>query len=480
MDRPNLLYIFTDQQRADTLSCYGNQQIQTPNLNALAAQSFVFDKAYVSQPVCSPARATMMTGLWPHSCGVPSCNVPLAAEIPTLADHLGEPYTTAFMGKWHLGDEIFPQHGFETWVGCEDTYRAHYSSTEKLEVLSPYHHFLVQHGFEPDSTNRGQQVFSRHAAASMPEKFTKASFLGERAAEFIRHQDDRPFALCVSYLEPHPPHTGPCNELYDPLSLPTSPAFRQKPPANAPLITRLMAAYYMASEEYGIDLQHDIGWRRVMARYWGNITLIDRSLGVILQALEESGQADNTIIVFTSDHGEQLGDHGILGKTVMYEESVRVPLLLKVPQWSKTQTHIAGNFSHIDLVPTLLDLLSQTVPVALQGESRVPVLQGEESLVNNDIFIEWDGKDGHPPASIGEAEINRSMAQPLRTIIAADRWKLNLYQHGPGELYNLNTDPYELENLYDHNHHRERQKDLHSRLLNWQQRTEDNAILPPI
>ena len=480
MDRPNLLYIFTDQQRADTLACYGNTQIQTPNLNALAAQSVVFDNAYVSQPVCSPARATMMTGLWPHSCGVPSCNVPLAPQVPTLADHLGPSYATAFMGKWHLGDEIFPQHGFETWVGSEDSYRHSYSTPERLAALSPYHHFLLQHGFEPDATNQGERVFSRHAEACMDEEFTKAAFLGERAAQFILNQDERPFALCVSYLEPHPPHTGPFNEYYDATSLPIGPAFMQKPPANAPLIIRLMAAYYMASEEYGIDLQHEAGWRQVMARYWGNITLVDRSVGKILQALEASGQADNTLIVFTSDHGEQLGDHGILGKTVMYEESVRVPLLLKLPQQSGTPTRVPGNFSHIDLVPTLLDLLGQTVPAELQGKSQVPVLQGQETLADNDVFIEWNGADGHPPSSIGEAEVNRSMAQPLRTIISSQRWKLNLYQHGPGELYNLNVDPHELENLYDRNDQRNRLQDLHTRLCQWQQRTQDTAELPAI
>jgi len=107
--KPNLLFLLTDQQRADTLSCYGNDHIQVTSLNALAQECFVFENAYVSQPVCSPSRATMMTGLWPHTCGVPSCNVPLLANVPTIAEHLSDEYATAYMGKWHLGDEIFPQ-----------------------------------------------------------------------------------------------------------------------------------------------------------------------------------------------------------------------------------------------------------------------------------------------------------------------------------------------------------------------------------
>ena len=257
-----------------------------------------------------------MTGLWPHTCGVPSCNVPLPADVPTIAEYLSAEYATVCMGKWHLGDEIFPQHGFDTWVGSEDSYRHSYSGPERLSQLSPYHHFLLENGFEPDAANQGERIFSRQMAASMAEEFTKAMFLGERAAQFIRDSGNQPFALCVSYLEPHPPHTGPLNHLYHPWSLPTGPSFMRKPPANAPLITRLMAAYYMESEEYGYDLRTEEGWRRVRARYWGNVTLVDRSVEKILQALEESGKADDTIVVFTSDHGEMMGDHGILGKTV--------------------------------------------------------------------------------------------------------------------------------------------------------------------
>ncbi|MGY8823781.1 MAG: sulfatase family protein, partial [Candidatus Latescibacterota bacterium] len=290
----------------------------------------------------------------------------------------------------------------------------------------------------------------------------------------------QPFALCVSYLEPHPPHTGPLNELHDLLSLPTGPAFMEKPAANVPLVIRLMAAIYMESEEYGCDLRSEAGWREVMARYWGNTTLVDRSVAKILGALDECGLAEDTVVVFTSDHGEQMGDHGILGKTVMYEESVRVPLLLRAPMLDKQPRHIGGNFSHIDLVPTLLDLLGASVPDTLQGESRVPVLRGEADLADNDVFIEWNGADGHPSASIGEAEINRSMAQPLRTVITAERWKLNLYASGSGELYDLNNDPHERQNLFDRLEQRSRIDDLTARLRRWQEQTGDETSLPAL
>lgn len=476
--KPNLLFIFTDQQRADTMRCYGNDHIDTPHLNALADKSFVFQNAYVSQPVCSPSRATMLCGLYPHTARVPACNVPLPRDVQTIAEMVSSDYRCCYNGKWHLGDEIFPQHGFSEWVGTEDSYRRFFSSSERHAYRSAYHHFLVDNGFEPDSESEGQGVFSRHVEASMDEPFTKASFQGDRAAEFIRARGDQPFVLAVSYLEPHPPHTGPLNDYYDPSELPVGPAFRQKPPANASLLNRVLSAYYMESEEYGYDLRTDEGWRAVRARYYGNVTLIDRSVGKILAALEESGQADNTIIIFTSDHGEMVGDHGILGKTVLYEESVKVPLLIHVPYLSNQQRVIGGNISHIDLVPTLLDLMGESIPEHLQGESRVSVLNGEATLFENDVFIQWNRNDGHPRP--GEAEVNPAMSTPWRSVISADRWKLNLSAHDQCELYDLNTDPCETVNYFDDPKCRDRIQDLADRIRQWQMQTDDRVPLPEV
>ena len=145
--KPNLLFIFTDQQRADTMRCYGNEYIDTPHLNALADKSFVFEKAYVSQPVCSPSRATMLCGLYPHTARVPACNVPLPREVQTVAEMVSSDYRCCYNGKWHLGDEIFPQHGFSEWVGTEDSYRRFFSRSERHAYRSAYHHFLVENGY---------------------------------------------------------------------------------------------------------------------------------------------------------------------------------------------------------------------------------------------------------------------------------------------------------------------------------------------
>ena len=127
MPRPNLLFLFTDEQRADTMAAYGNSRIEMPNLNRLAEQSVVFDRAYVTQPVCTPSRSTIMTGLWPHTSGCTANNIALRDDTPCLPEMLRDDYATAYHGKWHLGDEIFAQHGFDEWVSIDDLYAPHCS-----------------------------------------------------------------------------------------------------------------------------------------------------------------------------------------------------------------------------------------------------------------------------------------------------------------------------------------------------------------
>ena len=182
VEKPNLLFIFTDEQRSDTLACYGNSTIQAPNLNRLAEDSFVVERAYCTQPVCTPSRSSIMTGFYPHTTGCIENNDRLQPEHLTLAERLPEGYARTYYGKWHLGSELVPQRGFSEFVGIEDGYREHYADPAEAGRLSAYHHFLVEHGFEPDSgkappgdssADTGSlQTFSRQVAAEMPEPFT--------------------------------------------------------------------------------------------------------------------------------------------------------------------------------------------------------------------------------------------------------------------------------------------------------------------
>ena len=482
MDKPNLLFIFTDEQRFDTLKCYGNDFVEAPRLNALAEESFVFERAYVTQPICTPSRSTIMTGLYPHTTGCLSNNMALKPDTKTIAEMVDDDYFCAYIGKWHLGDEVIPQHGFEHWVSLDDKYRAHLSKPEYRSRLSDYHHFLVEHGFEPDVDQGDTQVFSRPFAAKLDEPYTKATFVGQQTAQLLREIERRPFVFYVNMLEPHMPFTGPFDDMYDPNEIPVGPQFLQKPAENASLVNRMLADYFMQAEWEGQDLSTEAGCRGMRAQYLGLVTLVDRAMGAILDALEESGQAENTIVVFTSDHGDMMGDHGIFAKGVLYEEAVRVPLLIRVPWLQRAGRRIRGNFSQIDLVPMLLDLLGEAVPGGLQGQSRVPVLRGEERLEQEDVFIECHG--GHnrpgPPFTTADEETRRVLGLPWRTVISADRWKLNLSPEDQCELFDLNTDPHEATNRFDDPGQQERIRDLRGRIARWQERTGDEAPLPKV
>ncbi len=490
--RPNLLFIFTDEQRADTLACYGNTTIQAPNLNRLAAQSFVVERAYCTQPVCTPSRSSIMTGYYPHTTGCIENNDPLRPEHLTLAERAPDDYTCTYYGKWHLGSELVPQRGFSEFAGIEDGYRAHYAdATEAASRLSDYHHFLLANGFEPDGGKAAHgrsaadsgalRTFSRQTAAEMPEPFTKASFLGARSAAFIEAHAHTPWIHYVNFLEPHMPFDGPLNDLHDPANLETGPAFLRPPDADASLVHRTLAAYYGSTDWRGYDLRGEAGWRTLRRNYWGLVTLVDRAVGRILAAVEASGQADRTIVVFTSDHGDMMGDHNILAKCTLYEEAMRVPLLLRVPWLSDSGRRIDGAMSLVDLVPTLLDLMGVDAPADVQGVSRADVLRGAADLADNDVIVEWNGSHNScvwPPDAPPEAQ--RIEADPWRSILSRDGWKLNASASDQSELFDLTADPHELTNRFDDPAQRGRVRGLLGRIRAWQTQTGDAAPLPVV
>ena len=514
-NRPNILFVLTDQQRQDSMACYGNDWIETPNLNSVADRSFVFENAYVTQPVCTPSRASIMTGLYPHAVGLHRNNIPLPADCPTIAERISSDYYTGYFGKWHLGDDMIRQHGFDEWVSVEDFHRVRATKREYRNVEANYNDHLRKHGVEPPGVSRSYENW--FASANLTEEQTQAYFLGDCAADFIRnHPDsdfaDQPFMLYVSFFEPHPPYTGPLNHLYSPEEIDVGPAFLKRPDDSS-LLNRLRADYYMAGNlnPLGIDDYHDLtgenGWRRLRAQYFANVTLVDRQVGKMLDALRATGQIDNTIIVFTSEHGEMAGDHGMLEKRSMYEEAARVPLLIRVPgstpDIAEQSERIEGSVSLVDLVPTLLDLSGTTsddravsrsggvmgdgfAPNAsavdssnwqMQGKSLAPVLNGGADLSDNDVFVQWNGMGDR---NLGTAEINRMASMHWRTVITPDRWKLNLCPADQCELYDLNSDPHEMNNLYDDPKHRDRIRDMAARIRIWQSATGDVVDLPRV
>ena len=467
----NLILFLPDQQRADTLRCYGNSKVHAPNLNKLADESVVFQRAYVTQPVCSPSRASLMTGQWPHASGCTNNGFPLDPAIPTLPQQIGGDYRSGYIGKWHLREQNPKQRGFDEWVS--------------VEGVSDYSEFLVQKGFRPDHRNG---AFSAQTISELPLELSQADFLQRKACDFIQRHQNEAFILVVSFVEPHSPYNGPFNDEHH---LTESDLDGMAPPPESdtvPLRYRLLREWqhYKASGDktvrqfrFGIMRADYLDLRR---KYYGLVTLVDRSIGSILSCLENAGLMDQTLIAHTSDHGDLLGDHGLFGKGVMYEQAVAVPFLLRIP--GGPMKVVGDRVSHIDFVPTVLDLLGKSPSLNLPGRSLAPKIFGQSDTARN-VFMEWNpykkqekrlkkGTSLAPPLLV-----NRAIQESTRTVITPDGWKLNLRDSDLSELYNLNDDPSEQRNLYYTGGLPEVIERYTAEIRNWQRNTADTVQFQP-
>lgn len=470
--KPNLLFLWTDEQRPDTMAVYGNEKIHAPNLNKFSEECVVFKHAYVTQPVCTPSRGAVMSGLWPHQSGLLDNNIPLGTSFACLPELLNDAdYQTGYMGKWHLGDEIFPQHGFKEWVSIEDLYSSHFSEGKDRNQRTDYHQFLVAHGCKPGKDGK----FSRDFASHLPIELGKPKFLEQRACDFLRRHREQPFVLYVNFLEPHMPYYGPLNQEHAPALVDVPKSFSAPPDPNTP------ETYLALRKKYGKgDCADEASLRETVARYWGLVTQVDRSVGVILQTLKELGLADNTLVVYTSDHGDMMGSHGLMAKSVMYEGAVRIPWLMRVP-WLGTQSRVITQpVSHIDLVPTVLDLLGSRAGQKLSGQSLAPLMRGEK-VAQDHVFIEWNVKPSKARKARKEKQESPDGAEGkeaagtarFRTVISPDGWKLSLSDSDKHQLFNLNADPEEMRNLFYDGQHREIIERLTEKLHAWQTSVKD-------
>jgi len=465
-ENPNLLFILTDEQRFDTSAPYGNENIITPNLNNLGKAGIVFKNAYVTQPVCSPARSTILTGLYPHTTGVTSNNVPLDEKMKTLPELIGDSsYTSAFIGKWHLGRENDAWHGFDERVSTEGWY-----TDDDTTNMTDYNKWLRKQGYEPDNAN---QTFSRTFVSNLPYKYSKSKFMEMKGIEFLEKSKDQPFIMYLSFLEPHQPNNGPFNDLHDTTLVELDSTYDMKTSCELPLRYHMKKGY-----TYG-----DISTKELFVRYWGLVHQVDLSVGAMLRKLDSLRLSENTIVVFTSEHGKMMRKFGLTGKTVMYEQSSRIPWMMRIP--GVDSKVINQKVSQIDLLPTLLDLMHQEVPDQLQGKSLVPLIN-DEIHTNGPVFIEmnpfsnWQDQLKRCPEWASLDDCKQAVQTRIRTIVTQDGWKLNWSSSDKSQLFNLNNDPMEINNLYYKQQYQGKIKALESLITQWQQETGDTVNLTPL
>ena len=484
MPPPNLLFLYTDQQRADTMAAYGNDHVKVPNLNRLAEQSVVFERAYVSQTVCTPSRSTIMTGLYPHTNTCIANNVHLPEHVPCLPELLPEGvYRTAHMGKWHLGCELFGQHGFDEWISTE-VYQGGWRPWRDQTAKSTYHYWLAGKGVcKPED-----KPWGRGRVVALPDaNLLKPAYLAEKACRFMEENNNRPFALYVNFLEPHTPMYHPPGHEVDPDSIPLPDDLKAWPKPDQHLKAQLLERHFRCGPRgASLAFADEAAWRQFISQYWGMCGIVDTYAGKILDRLEKLGLADNTIVIYTSDHGDMLGNHGLVVKTVQFEGAARIPMLVRLPGQTEGR-RVSRPVSQVDLLPTILDLCGQNVPDYLQGTSWKPVLEGgDESPLPDEVVVEWNGSDGALRSYVNERnmpdflseiatceEMVDAVNDPVRTVITPDGWKVNFSLRGDHELYNLNDDPGEQVNLIARPEHRTVIHDLWQRLVAWQKRTND-------
>jgi arylsulfatase len=470
--QPNLLVFFPDQQRADTIACYGAREAYAPNLSKLASQSVIFQYAYVTQAICAPSRSSLLTGTWPHANGCTRNNIPLEKRFRCLPEMIGNSdYRSAYMGKWHLGDELSAQHGFEEWVSIID-FKASFRGGGRQKNISDYSRFLLSKGLQPDDRKKG--IFTHRFAAALPLELSRAKFLETKACDFLERRRREPFVLFVALFEPHPPYNGPLNDVHPLDQVEPEPTADHIFGEDMPLRYRLRQEFYDSKNKSGASPDD---YLRTKQKYLGLVTQADLSIGAILAKLENLGLADNTIVVHTSDHGDMLGAHRLFGKEVLFQQAARVPYLVRLPDQRRALS-ISQPASHIDFVPTMLDLLGRPGHEQCAGKSRAALVRGE-SVPAEPVFLERAParraklKQGTTLAK--SEEIERAIGESTRAVVSPEGWKLCLRDQDKNELYNLRDDAEERHNLYYAGGHADVIARLTAEIHRWQERVQDTV-----
>jgi arylsulfatase A-like enzyme len=475
--RPNIIIITTDQQRTDTLSCYGADYTSTPNIDRLAAEGVQCNRAYTVNPVCTPARLSILTGQYLSRHGAWNVGMTCPEDSPMLSGQLTDAgYRTHLIGKAHfqgytpgreaaeksvevlIQDEFptdwhGPYYGFQTVELCMGHtswgHFGHYGQWVKSKVSEEEYKKLNQTDSVCETRFAGQGL-----DWDWPMELHNSAWVADRTIDFIEKRDkEQPFMLSIGFQDPHHPHCVP-KEFTDkvnpdrvPLPKRREGEYDDKPRyfalANQGKLESndvrgvFRGEFPVAGQGGGTDynLISERDARLSRAYYHSMVKIIDQQMGRIMQCLEEQGISDNTIIVFTTDHGELLGDHGIWMKGPFhYEELVKIPFIVRWPKGIPGGQVLDSLINQVDIVPTILEAIGMEVPGHVDGVSALPMLQKKADEIRDYTIVECtDDPD----------------TLRLKTVVT--KYRKLTYYHGNdfGELYDLEKDPDEFTNLWD-------------------------------
>ncbi len=409
--RPNLLFIVADSWRGQALPSAGDPNLVAPNLARLASEGVHCGRAYTSYPVCCPSRAAMLTGKFPHAAGVRRNHSLLPLDQETMSAVLKKAgYRTGYIGKWHLDGGENPgfvpparRRGFDYWAAYNVAHR-HYGSVYYGDAPVP----IQAEGFEPD-------------------------YQTGLAVDFLRQASSQPFFLYLSFVAPHAPFTPPVRHAtYNPAEL----RMRENVPKSVEQTAR-----------------------KDMAGYYGLCSAVDENVGRLLRELDDRGLAEDTTVVFTSDHGHQLWSQGVDGIDLPYEESSRIPLLIRYPRRIRAGAANEMPISNVDFAPTLLTLCGVASPMGMQGANLARLLTGGGGSSPQSIYSE---------GGLGQPHEWRMIVRSRHKLVVDSAFK-------PTHLYDLSRDPYEQENLAANSSQRGNREKLQALLRRWAARTGDRV-----
>ncbi len=529
MTRPNFVLFITDQHRVDYLSCYGHPLLKTPHIDLIAARGVQFRNFYVATPVCMPNRSTLMTGRMPSVHGARGNGLPLPLRSNTFVGALGAGgYATALVGKSHLQnftglapinkppaardgdlalnaefaearkpaaeDGPYDQESPSRWSSGHDfAMRLPFYGFQHVDLCTGHgdrvggHYYVWLKSKRPDADAlrdpknqlAHDYVCPQAIRTAIPEELYPTSYIADKACEWLegytRANRNDPFFLMVSFPDPHHPFTPPGRywSMYRPDDMALPPSFDH---GNRPLARSV--AWALAQRESGkantgeqaafaVDAREA---REAMALSCGMIAMIDDAIGRVLSALGASGKADDTIVIFTTDHGDYLGDHRLLLKGPAHYESItHVPFIWAEPGACPPQrSDVLG--STLDVAATILDRARIQPYNGIQGESLLPAVNGEALAAARDCLVI---EDDHQRASMG------FRAPPRLRSLITDRYRMTIAAGDPyGELYDRRNDPHEMDNLFDDPAYRGLRGELMEKLAYREMELADRSPLP--